>query len=103
MDFDFSGPPPQARTLEEAQAIIDALWMICRETRQQVNQLEKRVKILEAQINQNSRNSSKPPSSDGLQKPNPKSLRGKSGKKPGGQPGHQRNILEKHPNPDKIT
>lgn len=102
MDFDFSGPPPQAKTLEEAQSIIDALWMICRQMKQQINQLEHRVKSLENQINQNSSNSSKPPSSDGFQKPKPKNLRGKSGKKPGGQPGHQRHILEKHPHPDKI-
>jgi transposase len=105
MDFDFSGPPPQAKTLEEAQAIIDVLWTMCRQVKEQVAQIEKlenRIKILENQLNQNSSNSSKPPSSDGLQKPNPKSLRGKSGKKPGGQPGHQRHILEKHPHPDKI-
>ena len=102
MDFDFSGPPPQARTLEEAQSIIDALWLICRQMKQQITQLESRVKTLEEQLNQNSQNSSKPPSSDGLQKPNPKSLRGKSGKTRGGQAGHQRNILEKHHYPDKI-
>jgi transposase len=102
MDFDFSAHPPQAKTLEEAQSIIDALWMTCRQMKQQITQLENRVQILEGRINQNSRNSSKPPSSDGLQKPNPKSLRGKSGKKPGGQPGHKRHTLEKHPNPDKI-
>jgi uncharacterized coiled-coil protein SlyX len=88
MDFDFSGPPPQAKTLEEAQSIIDALWMICRQMRQQINQLEDRVKTLEERLNQNSRNSSRPPSSDGLQKPNPKNLRGKSGKNRGGQFGH---------------
>ena len=102
MDFDFSSPPPQAKTLEEAQAIINALWSICRQMKQQINQLESRVKTLEERLNQNSQNSSKPPSSDGLQKPSPKSLRGKSGKNRGGQPGHQRNILEKHPHPDKI-
>lgn len=102
MDFDFSSPPPKARTLEEAQAIIDALWMICRQMKQQINQLENRVKTLEERLNQNSKNSSKPPSSDGLQKPNPKNLREKSGKNRGGQPGHQRNILEKCSNPDKV-
>lgn len=102
MDFDFSGPPPQAKTLEEAQSIIDALWMICRQMKQQINQLEGRVKTLEERLNKNSQNSSKPPSSDGLQKPNPKNLRGKSGKNRGGQPGHKRNILEKHSHPDTL-
>jgi len=37
---------------------------------------------------QNSRNSSRPPSSDRPEQPKPKSLRKKSGRKPGGQPGH---------------
>ena len=44
---------------------------------------------LKRQLGQNSRNSSRPPSSDSpFAKAAPKSLRRKSGKKPGGQPGH---------------
>ena len=55
-----------------------------------VADLQARVADLEAQVRRNSRNSSKPPSSDGLAKPAPKSLRKKTGRKPGrpkGQPG----------------
>ena len=99
MLFDFSSPAPQAKTLEEAQALIDVLWKICGQMQTEIIELKTRVKNLEEQVNKNSGNSSNPPSSDGFKKPNPKSLRGKSGKKQGGQHGHQRSILEKHPNP----
>jgi transposase len=56
----------------------------------QLEELRAEVEALRARLGQNSRNSSKPPSGDGLGRPSPKSLRGKSGRKPGrpkGQPG----------------
>jgi transposase len=52
--------------------------------------LQAQVADLAARVGQNSQNSSRPPSSDGLAKPAPKSLRKAGGRKPGrpkGQPG----------------
>ena len=53
---------------------------------EQITQLKAEVAELKRQLGQNSRNSSKPPSSDSpFVTSAPRSLRGKSGRKPGGQ------------------
>ena len=69
----------------------------------QIIELNERLQALEARLNQNSRNSSKPPSTDFFvkEKPNPKSRREKSGKKPGGQKGHSGTTLDMVANPDE--
>lgn len=64
--------------------------------------LAARVAELEARLGMNSRNSSKPPSSDGLAKPAPKSLRRPSGRKPGKQPGGQGFRLAPRVVPDEV-
>jgi transposase len=64
-----------------------------------IQRLEARIKALEDRLAQNSHNSSKPPSSDGYQKPSPKSLRKPSDKEPGGQEGHPGHTLQKVQNP----
>ena len=56
---------------------------------------------LRARLGLNSRNSSKPPSSDGYDKPAPKSRRVRSGKKPGKQPGDPGHHLAQRVDPDE--
>ena len=62
---------------------------LVKEMQRTIRRLEAEVIELRARLGMNSTNSSKPPSSDGLAKPAPKSLRQKSGRKPGGQDGHK--------------
>ena len=68
----------------------------------QVKELTERLVALESRLNQNSRNSSRPPSTDYFvkEKPNPKSLRKPSGKKPGGQEGHPSTTLDMVDHPE---
>ena len=58
---------------------------------------------LRARLGINSKNSSKPPSSDGYAKPAPKSRRRRSGKKPGKQPGTPGKNLAPLADPDEIN
>lgn len=58
---------------------------------------------LRARLGMNSKNSSKPPSSDGYTKPAPKSRRQRSGKKPGKQPGAPGKNLAPVEVPDEIV
>ncbi|MEA2014634.1 MAG: IS66 family transposase [Thermodesulfobacteriota bacterium] len=80
------------------EALVDIIMAL----QEQVQTLTKRVVELEQRLNKNSRNSSKPPSSDGPAKPRPKSLRKRSGKKPGGQKGHTGHTLQKVKQPDHV-
>ncbi len=75
---------------------IDTLNDIISEQAATINKLtatiqkqEIEIAELKEKLNKNSKNSSKPPSSDGLSKPQPKSLRKSSGKKQGAQKGHK--------------
>lgn len=87
----------QGKLIKAQQAQIEVLTA-------QNETLQLKVRELEARLNKDSHNSSKPPSSDGLRKkPRTKSLRKPSGKSPGGQPGHKGKTLRMSDNPDRVV
>ena len=61
------------RELADALAVVE-------ESRAELGRARERIAELEARLGQSPRNSSRPPSSEGLGKPAPRSLRKKSGR-----------------------
>jgi len=94
-------------TPEEALAIYragpDVVVKVLCEFSRRVDELQEDVQKLKDQIDKNSGNSNKPPSSDGPKKPAPRSLRKRSERKPGGQKGHCGSTLKMVDNPDRIV
>lgn len=75
-----------------------------RQLKETIQKLMGHVRELERRINLNSANSSKPPSSDGLNKKNrTKSLREKSERSSGGQKGHEGKTLKAVTHPDVVV
>jgi len=83
----------------EKEEIIDFFITIIKEMTETINQQAEEIAELKTRLNKNSKNSSKPPTSDGYRKPSPKSLRKPGERKPGGQPGHKGHGIQL---PDKI-
>ena len=95
---------PDLSQLSHAQKdeLIRLLWSQVQELTAQLAQMAARVHSLEQRLSLNSRNSSLAPSSDGLRKPAPKSLR-QSGQRPnGGQQGHPGNTLRQSQHIDAV-
>src|SRR5689334_22641690 len=79
---------------DELAALVAEQARVIAELRARVAGLEAENAELKRRLGMDSTNSSKPPSSDSpFTKPAPKSLRRRSGRKPGGQPGHPGSAL----------
>ena len=83
------------------EAVIGLVEDLLKAQAEAIEKLESRLKVLEDQASQDSRNSSKPPSGDGFKK-RTQSLRLKSERKSGGQAGHPGSTLEWVDVPDEI-
>jgi transposase len=96
MDIDLNrlSKAEEVSSLEQAREVITQLIDL-------IKILQARVEKLEDKAAKNSHNSHKPPSSDGYDKPQPKSRRKKSARRPGGQRGHKGHTLNQVDTPDE--
>ena len=87
------------REIERLNKRIDDLLIIIENQNKKIEALESEIERIKTK--KTSRNSSLPPSSD-IGKPIRKNLRESTGRKPGGQPGHEGKTLKMVSNPDEI-
>jgi transposase len=87
--------------LEERLLLFQQREILREELQHQVDLLKDQVQALQDQLKKDSHNSHLPPSSDRFHR-QPKSLRQKSGKKAGGQPGHAGSTLMLSPTPGTV-
>ena len=104
---DAPSDPDEVAVLRAANArlrqVIEAKDTEVSVLRAQLEALAAQVEELRARLRQNSGNSSVPPSAQGLARPAPKSLRGKSGRKPGRPKGQPGATLEMTASPDEVV
>ncbi len=87
----------QTATISDKEQTISGL-------KQTISDLQENIKDLQRQLNMDSHNSSKPPSSDGYKKANKnRSLREKTGRKTGGQKGHKGVNMKLRHGPDEVN
>src|ERR1017187_3774838 len=103
---DVPSAPDEVAALRVANArlrqVIEAKDTEVLVLREQLEVLQAEVAGLRARLGASSRTSSRPPSSDGLGRPAPRSLRGKSGRKPGRPKGQPGATLEMTGHPDTV-
>jgi transposase len=87
---------------EKLISILLALRQRVQELEQTIATQAAEIQELRDQLAKDSRNSSKPPSSDGLKKPRVQNLRRKTGRRRGGQKGHPGHTLEMVEQPDHV-
>jgi len=87
---------------ERLISILLALRQRVQELEQTIATQAAEIQELRDQLAKDSRNSSKPPSSDGLKKPRVQNLRRETGRRCGGQKGHKGHTLEMVESPDHV-
>ena len=93
----------QQEQLQRQAQLITMLETLNAEQDKMIKVLEARIEVLENNQKKDSSNSSKPPSSDIGKLQRTQSLRTKSGKKPGGQPGHSGETLSFTATPNEVV
>ena len=95
-----TGQPP---SYDELAVLVMVLKARLEEVEARADRLEAENAELRGKAGKNSRNSSTPPSADGLAKPPPRSMRGTSGRRPGKQPGSPGAALGQVVDPDRTV
>ena len=94
---------PAEPSVAELQAALADRDRLLADRDRVIAELVARVEELERRLGQNSRNSNRPPSSEGYAKPAPKSRRQRGRRGSGGQPGHPGTTLAQVEDPDRVV